>query len=236
MNEITAPTPWSIISPEMIKELDVEKLERLFALQERHTEKEAEKAFNSALADFQAEMPPVFKWRQESKGKYHYASYDDIMALARPILRKNGLAISCSQSETETALTIEMTVSHKEGHSRVTTYTTPKDGPIRTQDGRAVTSQAQAQASSNTYARRNCLCNALDIVVTDEDDNGQAASEARVDEDQANELHNLLGQFQDNGKTKAAFLKWAGSATVEELPASGFASYVKNLNAKIAKV
>lgn len=216
-----------------LSKIDPDKLEKLLALQERWEDRNAERAFNAALANFQAEMPPVFKWRAESKGKYNYASYDDIMLKARPILRKNGLAISCSQTETETSLTILMTVSHKEGHSREVTYTTPKDGPIKTQDGRNVTSQAQAQASSNTYARRTCLCNALDIVVTDEDDDGQTAIEPRVSEEQAAAIYDLLGQFEDKGKTKAAFLKWAQAEKVEDLAASGFESFMKNLNKKL---
>lgn len=224
--------PFALLTPEMLKELDVEKLERVFAMQERMDEKNAERLFNTALAAFQSEMPPVFKWRQESKGKYNYAAYDDIMKLARPILRKCGLSISCDQSDTTEAITVILTISHTAGHSRVCRYTTPKDGPIKTADGRNVTSHAQAQSSSNSYARRICLCNALDIVVTDEDDDGAAAATQTISQDQAAEIYNLLEQIDDKETTKR-FLAWIKVESVDQIPADAYAPAVKNLRAKI---
>lgn len=211
--------------------VDVDKLGKLLDLQKDWENRQAEKAFNSALANFQAEMPAVFKRRRETQGKYTYASYDDIMYLARPFLRKNGLAISCSQTDTESTLTIEMTISHKDGHSRKTTYSTPKDGPIKTREGRNVTSEAQAQNSSNTYARRLCLCNALDIVVTDEDDNGQAAADDPVSADQATEIYNLLEQCPKG--TKEGFLNFLEAESVEKIPSAKFGKAIAALKKKI---
>lgn len=209
-------------------QIDTVKLKEMMEMQERWEDRQAERAFNTALANFQAEMPQVFKRREEASKKYRYASYDDIMYSARPHLRKNGLAVSSSQSETETHLVIEMTISHKDGHSRRTTYSTPKDGPIKTREGRNVTSEAQAQASSNTYARRACLCNALDIVVTDEDDDGQSAGNPVITDDQANEIHNLASSLTPERKVK--FLQWLSVERVEEIRESDFAKAIKQLS------
>jgi len=226
----TPQNPMALLGQMDLSNVDPDKLEKLLQIQATWEDRQAEKAFNTALADFQAEMPQVFKGRKESKGKYTYASYDDIMFVARPILRKNGLSISCSQSETETVLTIEMTISHKGGHSRKTTYSTPKDGPIKTQDGRNVTSQAQAQSSSNTYARRICLCNALDIVVTDEDDDGQAAGDPLITEEQAGEIYQLMEKLTK--ERKEGFMEWIqklGAEKVEDLRQSDFRKVVSQL-------
>lgn len=227
----TPQNPMALLGQMDLSNVDPDKLEKLLNIQAVWEDRQAEKAFNSALADFQAEMPQVFKGRKESKGKYTYASYDDIMFIARPILRKNGLAISCSQSETETVLTIEMTISHKGGHSRKTTYSTPKDGPIKTQDGRNVTSQAQAQSSSNTYARRICLCNALDIVVTDEDDDGQASIGNDVTEEDINTLHNLFDQLPE--ESRPAFLAYMGVERAADIHSSSVKRAISALNAKL---
>lgn len=224
--------PMGLLVGTDLSTVDVDKLGKLLDLQKDWENRQAEKSFNTALANFQAEMPAVFKRRRETQGKYTYASYDDIMYLARPFLRKNGLAISCSQTDTESTLTIEMTISHKDGHSRKTTYSTPKDGPIKTREGRNVTSEAQAQNSSNTYARRLCLCNALDIVVTDEDDNGQAASNDLITEAQATEVFNLLENLPP--ERKAGFMEWIvtlGADSVEGIPSAQFGKVIKALKA-----
>lgn len=214
-----------------LSQVDPDKLEKLLNVQAVWEDRQAEKQFNAAIAGFQSEMPPVFKWRKESQGKYNYASYDDIMALARPILRKNGLALSFSQTETEATITIVCTISHIGGHSRDATYTSPKDGPIKTKEGRNVTSEAQAQASANTYARRNCLCNALDIVVTDDDDNGQASADPSIDDKQETEILNLLDQCPP--EAKPGFLAYLGVQSIKEIRASQFGKARAALNKKI---
>lgn len=225
--------PMQLLAGMDLANVDPEKLEKLLEIQSKWEDRQSEKSFNGALASFQADMPQVYKRRKESSGKYTYASYDDIMFIARPILKKNGLAISCSQTETEDKLVIEMTISHKDGHSRKSTYSTPKDGPITTKDGRKVTSEAQAQNSTNTYARRMCLCNALDIVVTDEDDNGQAAAQNPISEEQATEIYNLLEPLPPT--VKAGFLGWVagGVDRVEDIPAEWHGKAIKELQRKV---
>lgn len=226
--ETSSPqNPMSLLVGADMSQIDTVKLKELMEMQERWEDRQAERAFNTALANFQAEMPPVFKRRKEQSGKYCYASYDDIMYLARPILKANGLAISCSQSEGDESLTIEMTISHKEGHSRKTTYTTRKDGPIKTKEGRNVTTEAQAQASSNTYARRTCLCNALDIVVTDEDDDGQAAGNPKISEEQATAIYNAMEKLPP--ERRKGMLEWIGAEKVEDIHAADYQKVMKNL-------
>lgn len=213
--------------------VDVEKIKSLMDLQERYQANEDRKAFFSALSAFQGEMPMVFKSKQESTGKYTYASLDDIMRIARPLLQKHGLSTSFSQSETETILTVVCRVSHIGGHSEETPFSVPKDGPIKTRDGRNITTGAQAQGNANSYARRYCLCNALDIVVTGEDNDCQPAPDYPITPDQSADIHELLAAINDP-TVKANMLKWLQVATVEEIPASKFQTVIKNLNAKLA--
>lgn len=223
--------PFSLITPELLKELDVDKLERVFALQERINEKNSEKDFNSALAAFQAEMPPVCKNRQETTGKYRWAAYEDIMRIAKPFLQRNGLAVTFSQSESAESLTIVCKVAHIGGHAKDTPFTLPKDGPIKTRDGRNITSMAQAQGSANSYAKRYCLQNALGIVVTDEDDDGRAASGPEVTEEEIENLHNLYDQIPE--ESKAGFLTFMGVERCSEIRGDQVAKATKALNAKI---
>jgi hypothetical protein len=224
---VTPQNPMALLVGQDMSQIDTVKLKEMMEMQERWEDRNAERQYNTAIAGFQAEMPPVFKWRKESQGKYNYASYDDIMAMARPILRKHGLALSFSQTETDSTITVVCTISHVGGHSRDATYTSPKDGPIKNQQGRNVTSEAQAQASANTYARRNCLCNALDIVVTDDDDNGQASADPVITEDQANEIYQLMDPLPP--ERRKGVLEWIKAESVDQIMAKDFEKVVKNL-------
>jgi len=230
-----APMLFGIITPAMLKDIDVDKMQQLLDMKLRIEAIEAEKQFNRALANFQGEMPAIYKWRQESKGKYNYASYDDIMRMARPILQKHGLAISFSQSETPETLIIVCRVAHVGGHSQETPFTMPKDGPIKTQDGRNVTSEAQAQASANSYAKRYCLCNALDIVVTSEDDDGQAsAGQTNFNEHEVSEISALLDKFGEKRDTVlSGMLNWLRVDSLEQIPSERFKEVMAKLRAKL---
>ena len=187
--EITEePSPLTLISVAMQSGASPEALEKLMDLQERYENANAQKAFSVAFVRAQSEMPTIFKAREAKHSRY--ASYDDIMRLARPVLDRNGLAVSFSQQDTETALSLNCEVSHIGGHSKTTSFTLPKDGPLRTNSGKDVTNLAQAQGSANSYAKRYCFCNTFNIVLGDQDDDAKAldAPIDTVSEDQAREL------------------------------------------------
>jgi hypothetical protein len=225
--------PMSLLVGADLSAIDTDKIGKLMEMQAAWEARDAKRQFNEALAAFQAEMPPVFKGRKESKGKYTYAAYEDIMRIARPILRTHGLAPTFSQEETEFTLTVKCKISHVGGHSEETPFTLPKDGPIKTQDGRNVTSQAQAQGSANSYARRYALCNALDIVVTGEDDDA-AGTIRKLNEEQAREVEGRLVECEklDKGMT-GRFLEWLGVEHVNEIPVESYHLALNELNRKI---
>jgi len=168
-----------------------EALSQLMALQERWESNESRKAYNRAMVAAQGEMPTIYKGRKGQKSSY--ASYDDIMRVVRPVLDKNGLALSYTQSETETSITLVCSILHVDGHTHDVPFTLPKDDLLKTKDGRAVTNLAQAQGSANSYAKRYCVCNALNIVVGDMDDDAKAmdAPVQEVTAEQAAELEDL---------------------------------------------
>ena len=163
---------------------------------------------------------------------YKYASYEDIMRVARPILQKHGLATSFAQSENETHLTVTCRVSHTGGHTEETPFTLPKDGQKLTKDGRPITTLAQAQGDANTYAKRYCLCNALDIVVTGDDRDMQPIV-TTISAVQSDELNDML--FTAPQGTLEALLEWAGVGTLAELPSAKFNTAKKAIAAKMTK-
>lgn len=207
-----------------------ESLQKLLDLQERYDANNARKAYNKALVAAQSEMPTVFKGREAKNSKY--ASFDDIMRVIRPVLDAHGLAVSFAQSEDEKTLTITCKILHAQGHSEETPFTLPKDGPLLTKDGRQVTNLAQAQGSANSYAKRYCLTNALNIVLGDQDDDARALDQPlkAITEPQAIELQDLLDQ---SGVEEDKFLTHFHTNTIAEFPLVSFARAKSMLEQRI---
>ncbi len=226
-------SPWSIISPEMMRELDVEKLERLFALQERYDAKESERQFNVALAKFQSEMPQVHKSTKGQNG--HYAKYEDIAIIADPILHRCGFSRSFAQSETEDSVTLILNLRHVGGHSTQTPFTIPKDGPAKTRDGRDITNKAQAAAITNSYAARYLIVNALGIVCSGEDRDGYQPNQQQelVNEVELREIVALLEKFPDFEDKREAFLGWLKLDALDQIPASRYQEVIRGIRAKL---
>lgn len=238
MNELatTEQSPLVILGGMDMKTIEPDKVEKLLNLQERWEDRQAKKAHATAVVAFQADMPQIHKGRSV-QGKYQYASYDDIMRVARPILQRHGLAVSFSQSEEEKTITITCHITHRDGHGTETPLTIPKVEKIQSRQGQDVTNSAQAMGSTLSYAKRYCLCNALDIVVTDEDDDGQAADMHMVTEEQSDELLALMDQADElKAGTKAGFMRWAEVASICDLPEKRFDEARRMLNGKIKKL
>lgn len=165
--------PMTLLSKLDLNNVNTDAMEKLMDLQERWEANNAKRAYAEAVAAFQAEMPPISKKREGRS--YVYAAFDDIMKVAAPILQKHGLSVSFPQESTEEETRITCRVMHVGGHSEDTPYTTQKSKPLQTRDGRNIINLEQAGGSSNSYAKRYCFCNALNIVVTDEDDDAISA-------------------------------------------------------------
>lgn len=217
-----SPSPWSMIDADMIKELDVEKLERLYALQERHVASEAERQLATALTNFQAECPTIKKERKNEHLRTAYAKIDDIMATIQPVLSKHGLSVSFDTPSTKESLTAICYVMHSAGAKFSRQVTVPVDTGMR---GANITQQL---GSASSYAQRYALIAALNLNVTDrQDDDGGASGSEFISEDQANEIHNLMEKLTP--ERKKAMLEWANVKTVEEIPAADYRKVIKNL-------
>lgn len=124
-------------------------------------------ALAKALAEFQAEMPTVPKKHtatvKSDKGSYSYtyAGLADVSEAAMPLLAKHGLSFSTLPS----GQTLVGILLHESGESL--TASLPINGATPQQIG-----------SSLTYMRRYLL-GCMTGVVTDDDDDGQLAEQAK---------------------------------------------------------
>ena len=209
-----AHTPMQLIETLVANGGDVEKLERLMALQERWERNESVRDYHAALAAFQSECPIVHKGREAAFGGKHvysYASLDDIMRAIRPSLDKHGLTIKFSAKIDGGMMTVECTI-RKGIHCEVSSTTLPVPSDMRV-------NETQKMAAALSYAKRYALCAALNIVVSDEDTDGGGMVKT-VDQAQFAALDDLFSQLPQTRRDK--FLAIYGWGDLSEVPAARF--------------
>jgi hypothetical protein len=213
---------------------DVDKLERLLAMQERVLAREAEQAFNAALLAAQEEIKPIVKNRQNPETKSKYA---DLMALADgldPIMRKHGFSQSFGTTDCPVPAHYRVTcaMSHTAGHTRDYQADVPIDntGPKGGQNK----TLTHGFGSALSYGRRYLKLLIADVPTIDDD--GNAASRGQtITEKQASDLEAMIQEVGANKTRFLAYLKEQGcrhGGTLETIPAGDFDAVVKALEAK----
>jgi hypothetical protein len=147
--------------------VDVAKLEKLIAMQERVLAREAEAAFNAAFAVMQGEIPTVVE--RAKTDKTTYAPLEDIIEVVRPILKQHGFSLSF-QTEWPEANKVKVIgiLTHAQGHARRSEF-------IAGADTSGSKNAIQALGSSVQYGRRYSTKDLLCIVTRDLDDDGEKA-------------------------------------------------------------
>lgn len=176
---------------------DMEKLERLMALQERMEAKSALEAFNASFAEMQCEMPSVEKRTENTHTKKMYADLDDINQMVRPVMAKFGFGVSFKIINQANGVSVTGILMHKAGHREETTMILPLDtGPGR--------SAVQSVGSTTTYGKRYVMCALLNITSGDDNDNDGYVepSDQVVTLAQARQVQALLDKCSETAKGK----------------------------------
>ena len=150
-------------------QVDVTKVERMFDLQERIIARNAEAAYNEALATMQPLLPEVEQNGQNTHTKTRYAKWEDIHEAIAPILSDHGFALTFRTAEANSKVTVTAILRHRGGHKDETSLSLPTD----TGAGR---NAVQAVGSSLSYGKRYTACAILNIRTRGEDDDGKNAT------------------------------------------------------------
>jgi hypothetical protein len=151
--------------------VDIGKMERLLDMQERVMAKDAEMAFYSDMSELQDEMPTIKKEGAitvNGSVRSRYARFEDILGQTKHLLKKYGFSVAFKSNFVEGQLEITGTLSHRQGHHESTTMRLPFD------DSGAKNSVQQI-GSSVSYGKRYVYCMLLNINITEDDDDGNAA-------------------------------------------------------------
>ena len=152
-------------------DVDIDKMERLLAMHERITERDARSAFSTAMAEMQGELPTISEKGEITVNgavRSKYARFEDINEAVRPILKRHGFAVSFRTKTDDQHISVTGILSHRQGHSEETTMQLPADMS-------GAKNTVQQVGSSVSYGKRYVLQALLNITTSGEDDDGRAA-------------------------------------------------------------
>ena len=224
-------TPMDMIMKAMESDADVDRLEKLWALQVKFEEREAEKAFNRAFAAFKAEAISIINDKhvdytgQGGRVQYDHSSIGNVIQTITPPLSKHGLALSWDTVQNG-QITTTCTLTHELGFSRSTSLSAGKDTSGKKND-------IQQVASAQTYLQRYTALSITGLATQDQkDDDGIGSQPVEyVTEEQWRELDTLLTQIKS--KSTEDICKAYRIEGLDLLPAKSFDNVKERLNAII---
>ncbi len=217
----------------MNPQVDIEKMERLFAIQQQITARQSETEYNQAMAAAQAEMSGVVRNKVNSHTRSMFADLDAIHAVIKPIYTAHGfsLSFSTSPSEFQGHIKVKCVTRHRGGHNVESEADYPLD--IAGSGGKTNKTAIQAMGSTQTYARRYMETMVFNIALrNDNDGNSQSAPVEFVTEEQLANLDALITEISAN---KPKFCEFMKVKNLSELPAEQYENAVKWLEAKRKK-
>lgn len=167
--------------------VDLDKMERLFAMHERIEARHAETSFNAAMAAAQAELGPVAKNVRNAHTGVKYADLDAVYDACQPIITKHGFGKSFGTRKSERGegfVLVYCDVTHTGGFCKRYESDLPLD--VAGSQGKTNKTALQAFGSTTTYGRRYMTLLIFDVVTMDDNDgsrpkNRKSSSAAKKD-------------------------------------------------------
>lgn len=219
--------------------VDLDRFERLIAMQERMEARQAERAFTAALSAMQPNLPVVTQRgtiviRDKTNPKTiiqetPFAKWEDINEAISPHLAEHGFSLSFRAERDGDRVIVRGILSHKDGHKEETIL------PLSL-DTTGSKNNVQAVGSSISYGKRytaGMLLNITSRASVEADDDGHMAGRLPapevITEDQAMTIRELL---ESTNSDQAAFLKHAKAPSISEILAKDFQPLVTLLRRK----
>jgi hypothetical protein len=178
MNEIAPVNSTALMSfierAAINPDFDVQKFGELLRMQREMEHDQARRAFNQAMAITQADMPPVVRSATNKHLGNKYAKLEDVDREMRPIYTAHGFSVRFGSAPApEGYIRITCTVAHASGYFEENYLDAPTSA-VGSQGGRTATTGVQAVGSAVTYLRRYLLGMVFNIVLADDDDDGES--------------------------------------------------------------
>lgn len=204
----------------------VEVMQALLAMKERQEDRDAKRMFADALAQLQAEVPPISKNSEIIvKGvlRSKYASIEQLDDVLRPLMEKYGfsMTVSCDELK-DTMRRFSGALRHRGGHSEVLTVWMPFDKS----DFR---SAVQSEGSTLSYARRQLYKAHFNIIERGVDDDGTGHGFEKISSDEALDLKAKIDEVRGNVQT---FLDYFSIETLADMPKANLPIALKMIEQK----
>jgi hypothetical protein len=194
--------------------VDVEKMQKLLEMQERVLIHRAKSDFSIAMRDCQSEMKPVVRDAENLHTKSKYARLEKIDAGIRPVYTRHGFSLSYNSPQCDAGrVKVTCTVRHDAGHSETYELTGALD--TAGSQGKSNKTDIQGLGSSVSYMRRYLACMIFNVVLTNEDDDGQALG--FINEKQEMTILDLISEIGLDAEGKAGFLKYMGVSSINNI-------------------
>jgi hypothetical protein len=209
-----------------------EKLEKMLELQERLWARESRRAFDLAIAEAKAKIPPIIKtgrvdYESKTGGRtqFQHETLDGIAKVVDPILSENGLSYRFRSEQKDGQLYVTCILAHRDGYSEETTL---QGAP----DTSGSKNNYQAVGSAATYLQRYTLKLALGLSAARDDDSMGAtqAPASTITEEQFLEIRDLIDRA---GIDEDIVLKAERIEFLDKLPAKDFAKVKARLETTI---
>ena len=198
--------------------VDIDKMERLWAMHERLKNRAAEEAFNAAMNKAQGEMGRVSADAANQQTRSVYATYGKLDRAVRPIYARNGFSLSFDTGEgaPEGYTRVLAYVSHSAGHTRTYHADMPADG--KGAKGGDVMTKTHASGAAMSYGMRYLLRLIFNIAVGEEDNDGNDEGDADRELTPAEKTRQSLTDAGRNAAMSgmASLTKWWGGLNAKQ--------------------
>lgn len=210
---------------------DLGSVKEMLAMSRELAADAARMAFDAAMSEAKAEIPPILKNREvdftSAKGRTNYR-HEDLGEIARtvdPILARHGLSYRFRTEQDGPSVKVTCIVAHREGHAEENFITAPRD-----ESGNK--NSIQAIGSTITYLQRYTLKSSLGLAASSDDD-GKKAGEAEVETISMEQIEELQDLIEKAGSTVEGFCKVGKVPSLADLRAADFDRAKSWLNDRI---
>jgi hypothetical protein len=168
-------SPAAMMLQAMAQGASLEQVEKMMDLQDRWERREAEKAFNEALAGFKAEAVEVLKrksveftTRDGDTTSYKHAELSDVVDAVGPALSKHGFSYRWDVTQAKGEISVTCILKHTKGHSETVTMSAPPDASGKK-------NAIQQIASATSYLQRYTLKAITGVAEKGQDDDGNGS-------------------------------------------------------------
>lgn len=217
--------------------VDIDKMERLLAMQERIVERDAKIAFIEAKRAMRPELPVITQRgkiiirdkndRNKIIQETSFALFEDLNEIVMPIVTRHGFDISFRNGTApDGKVRVTTVLTHSGGHAEETYFDLPHDSS-------GSKNAVQAIGSSTSYAKRYGLLAILNITTKGEDDDGVKGGAAPGLTER--QVGDVLALAQEVKADVPRFLKYMKADSIEAIPAGDYQRAISALEAKRGK-